>query len=58
MICISDIDYDGRNDIKLKGPLYIGGIDAKLKKSKSLGRSGLQLRAFEGCLKNIRINYR
>jgi len=45
-------------DIKLKGPLYISGIETKLRGSSSLTSSGLQLQSFRGCMKNIRIDYR
>ena len=49
---------DDRSDIKLKGPLYISGIQTSLRKSSIFLSSGLQLQSFRGCLKKIRINYR
>ena len=45
-----------RDDIKLRGFLYVGGVERSL--HKSLLSSGLQLQSYRGCLKDIRINYR
>ena len=51
----ADLDY---SDIHLKGPLYIGGLDPKMKSVRRVLTSGLKVDSFPGCMRNIRINHR
>lgn len=60
-VLFSDSDdklQQGYSDIKLKGPLYVGGVEPKLKDNYSLRAAGLHLDAFPGCVKNVRVDYR